>query len=331
MEKINIVELHQGKYFYLSRIYSYLDVYKSPRTTCCRAHLHSERSAAGFHLFQTLLKDRGTHYNTVYTLLCSKEEYKGKREKHGIRCETHQKTFFYSMKDLNTITSCPCPECRSSPYHRNIAVPIVKKRNAGREGQVLRHGKAVKNKFNSECFLSGALFNLHYHHLDSQQYYKETSKNWDAVGICLNATIHRDYHNNFLPNVSTIKKEYQSGQEKFSMTHPLEGAKVSRYTFLEYLKFLLFDIQYENSTYMAALAKKMQTDFSKHKTSKSFNLDTKCFDLSEEKLLSALEKYRKSFVGENWIFASNANLPFANDLKFWEKVENTWNDPLEHF
>lgn len=239
------------------------------------------------------------------------------------------------MKDLNTITSCPCSQCRSSLTNKNISVLIVKRRNGGREGQFIRHAKAVKKKFMNQCFLSNSTFDLHYHHLDGQDYYVETAKNWDAVSICLNATIHRDYHNNFLPNVSKIKKEYEKTTLPFSPQTPnfvlalkgeearqdFEGAEVSRYTFLEYLRFLLYEKKSKKSDYIAALEKKMQNDFSRNQ---NLRKPGNIFSFTEEKLSFAFEQYKKSFQGENWSLASDSTIPFANNQELWKKVENTW-------
>ena len=165
------------------------------------------------------------------------------------------------------------------PNHKNVCVNIVKKRNAGRDGQVIRHAKNVKEKYNNTCALSGSTFLLQHHHLEGQDFYEEIALNWDANGICLCAPVHRDYHNNFLKNYSTIKIEYinysfennsdvnednesNTKKELKAETNPdyfKEGPEVSRYTFLEYLRFLIFDIKYDNSVYVNCLNDKIKS------------------------------------------------------------------------
>jgi hypothetical protein len=194
--------------------------------------------------------------------------------KYPIKCESHEITFQYSMQDLNYITSCPCPMCRIDPNHKNGSVDIIKRRNAGRPGQVIRHASRVKAKYHSKFALSDSTFDLQHHHLDGQEFYTETQLLWEYNGICLCGTIHRDYHYNFLLNHSIIAKEYSLHKDN-TYTHTihtphiplkehvllkknsvhtfkeefcnpdlsLAGAEISRYTFLEYLRFLKYDIK----------------------------------------------------------------------------------------
>jgi hypothetical protein len=171
------------------------------------------------------------------------------------------------MQDLNYITSCPCPMCRIDPNHKNGSVDIIKRRNAGRPGQVIRHASRVKAKYHSKCALSDSTFDLQHHHLDGQDFYTETQLLWEytrtIVSIC--GTIHRDYHYNFLLNHSIIANSYiernkdntynciypstphiplkEKEMETTNLNNPdlsLAGAEVSRYTFLEYLRFLKY-------------------------------------------------------------------------------------------
>jgi hypothetical protein len=53
----------------------------------------------GFEIFENLLASRGAHYKTKYTLQISAADYKGKRVKHPIKCESHQRIFQYSMQE----------------------------------------------------------------------------------------------------------------------------------------------------------------------------------------------------------------------------------------
>ena len=162
----------------------------------------NQHKKEGFIIFETLLKNRGDHYKTKYTLLIKQSDYNGKHIKYPIKCEIHNKEFSYSMQDLNYITSCPCPDCRLDPNHKNVMVDIIKKRNGGRAGQVIRHAQKVKTKYNNQCALSKSTFELHHHHLDGSDFYEATAFDWNNNGICLCGPIHRDYHNNFLKNKS---------------------------------------------------------------------------------------------------------------------------------
>ncbi len=139
-----LIERYPGEPFYCTRMDYYVPQYKKERTTCCREKLHGDRKIEGYHLFCELLKARGKHYKTEYTLLIDSTQYNGKAVKYPIRCEAHKTEFRYSMKDLTTITSCPCPTCRRDPKHKNKSVEIVKRRNGGRPGQIIRHARGPK-------------------------------------------------------------------------------------------------------------------------------------------------------------------------------------------
>jgi hypothetical protein len=162
---------YPGQQFSASR----MDDYVRDRTFCCVQGQNNTRTANGFKIFKNLLLTRGKHYNTTYTILIKQEDYKGKHIPVPIKCEAHNTFFSYSMKDLNTITSCPCLTCRADPLNKNVAVEIIKRRNAGRRGQVHRHANRVKDKYNNTCFLSTFKMDLHHHHLDGQDYYVETA------------------------------------------------------------------------------------------------------------------------------------------------------------
>lgn len=137
---LNLISRFPGQAFYASR----MDEYIRTKTTCCRTQLYNIRKEEGYQIFEKLLGERGKHYKTTYTLLTNVKDYKGKLNKVKIKCESHNNIFEYSMQDLNFNTSCPCPLCRQDPAHKNVAVDIIKMRNAGRPGQVIRHASKVK-------------------------------------------------------------------------------------------------------------------------------------------------------------------------------------------
>ncbi len=312
----------------------YIKTYKeADRSVCCRYQLNRNRKDSGYEIFQNLLKERGKHYKAKYTLLIPPEQYNGKLKKYPIKCEAHNQTVFYSMKDLNFITSCPCPSCRVDPNHKNECVDLIKRRNAGRPGQVIRHASKVKEKYNSKCALSNSTFDLQHHHLDGQDFYTQTQLLWQHNGICLNGTIHRDFHYNFLLNHSVIAKEYtqdtfDSTNENFDVSSTpnpsggsnpdfnLAGAEVSRYTFLEYLRFLIYDIKKNNSLYVNALNQQM-----------AFNSQGGKITLN--KLEIAMQEFCDEYKGENWALVKREDIPYANNLSLWEKVDSSWAlDPL---
>lgn len=326
-----------------------MDEYLKQKKTCCRPKLFSDRKKEGYKIFQDLLTRRGNHYKTKYTLQITEKQYPGKHYKVPIKCETHNIIVNYSMQDLNTITSCPCPQCRKDPAHKNVAVDIIKRRNAGRKGQVIRHANKVKAKYNYTCALSNAINNLQHHHLDGQDFYPETRLLWEHNGICLCATIHQDYHYNFLPNYSIIAKEYSNFTFNENELNPpteylallnhtvnvkdslfvdlsnpdfsLNGAEVSRYTFLEYLRFLIFDIKFNNSQYVNNFNQKMAT---KHCIINSLNGEVGKITL--ETLEKAITKYYAEYVRDNWTLSSRKDIFYANNIELWNKVENTWSE-----
>jgi hypothetical protein len=337
-----LIRLYPGQPFYSSR----MDLYLNPssnnegRSYCCYAGMIVKRKTSGFDIFKKLLVDRGKHYNTTYELLFNADSYKGKHIKHPFRCVAHNIVLNYSMQALNYITSCPCPECRKDPKHQNVCVDIVKKRNSGRPGQVIRHAMKVKEKYNYTCALSNSTFELQHHHLDGQDFYEETALNWNANGICLCGPIHRDYHNDFLKEHSIIVKEYLKYRfnvdndecSEYDSTKGLDysanpdlypnGAEVSRYTFLEYLKFLIFDIKYNNSLYVNNLNQKIKSVHSSLKSSDaSFgNLG----QITLNQLETAIDNYCREYKGENWLLSNQTDIPFANDSQLWTKVDNSW-------
>jgi hypothetical protein len=331
----DLIQLYSGQRFYSSR----MDEYLKERKYCCSANMYSTRTKEGFDIFKKLLEERGKHYKTKYILLFDENNYKGKRVKHTFKCQAHGISLNYSMQELNTITSCPCPECRKDPNHKNVCVDIVKKRNAGRAGQVIRHATKVKQKYNNTCALSGSTFSLQHHHLDGQDFYEETALNWDANGICLCAAVHRDYHYNFLKTYSIIKNEYKSyfyqeesdvseynepdeSKELNVETNPdfyKDGVEVSRYTFLEYLKFLISDIKHNNSTYVNRLNEQIKSLHASLTTS-----NPSCGNLGQitlDTLETAIAEYCREYKGENWVLSDRTDIPFANDPKLWDKVD----------
>lgn len=326
------VALHKRKHFYVSRLENYLGVYsKSTRQVCCREKLHTDRKHEGFQIFQNLLLRRGEHYNTEYTLLLDKNDYNGKHEKYKIRCETHGSVFEYSMQNLNYTTSCPCPECRKDSANKNMAVPIIQKRNILNKRKTM-NAQQVKQKYGNACALSKSSTHLHYHHLDVQDFYVKTQNSWQHVGICLLSTIHRDYHYNFLKNHSQIARKYSNIIKNLTLTElpwttqedpddSWEGAEVSRYTFLEYLRFLLFDIRSNNSIYVNSLNNKIQEDFLHSKQRKTGQIEL----ITYEKVERAMHNYCQEFKGASWALANDKEIPFANDKDLWAKVDATWN------
>lgn len=327
-----LIKKYPNQPCYISRIDNYLNPGKNKksRTFCCNAGMIEIRKEEGFSTFKKLLEERGIHYKTKYTLQISSSEYNGKRQKYPIKCEAHHIVVYYSMQDLNTITSCPCPECRVDPKHKNSAVDIVQKRNAGRPGQVIRHASHVKEKYGNKCALSNSTFDLQHHHLDGADFYQETALDWNNNGICLCGTIHRDYHNNFLKNHSIIAKEYTNytfndpdlDQTNIDSSNPdfkLDGAEISRYTFLEYLKFLTKDVLTKGS-YVKALNQKMSDEYSVLSASQPSCGSLGQIDLNT--LTEATKAFVKEYKGDNWKLAKNEIIPFANDASLWKKVED---------
>ena len=177
-----------------------------------------------------------------------------------------------------------------------------------------------------------------HHHLDGRDFYGTIALNWNVNGICLCGPIHRDYHNTFLKQYSIIAKEYSDytysvdkdewieanssvGESDYSNNpdyYP-EGAEVSRYTFLEYLKFLIKDIKDNNSVYVNALNQKIKDVHSKLKLE-----DASLGLITLNQLETAIEKYCSEYKGENWALANQTDIPFANDLELWAKVDSCW-------
>lgn len=331
-----LLNLYPGEQFYASRMDEYTERYKKTvRTVCCREKLHGNRKKVGFGIYKNLLDERGKHYNTTYTLLISEDDYNGKAVKYPIRCESHQILFDYSMKDLTTITSCPCKECRRDPNHKNTAVEIVKRRNSGRLGQILRHAQRVKAKYNEKCAVTNSTVELQYHHLNGQDFYSTIQLEWEHNGICLCGVIHRDYHYNFLPNHSVIAQEFSKyafdlSEESSTNTDPtildtepdfdINGAEVSRYTFLEYLRFLVFDMKSKNSKYVNVLNETLKSKYRK------VGLDSEnCIgEIQCNHLETAIESFCQEYKGDNWVFANRNDILFANNPELWEKVDNSW-------
>lgn len=271
-------------------------------------------------------------------MLTTKEEYKNRNTRCRIRCTAHNEIFEYSLISLQGYTSCACPRCRTDPKHQNRAVDNVRRIN-GRPGQKIDTVYVYFKNTTTSVLCQLQLLNFITITLDGQDFYAETALSWNENGICLCGTVHRDYHNNFLKNHSLIAKEYSSfsffeiqhsTENVFSMFDPdenLDGIEVSRYTFCEYLRFLCFDIQKNNSVYVKSLNEKIEKQhfsFVKSSTKKGLNSKGEWSPITLEKLVSAYNTYCEEYKGENWAFATT-NLPFANDVKLWEKVEKTWN------
>jgi hypothetical protein len=331
----SLLQQYPDQPFHCTRMDTYLTPGKSSsseRKFCCQAGMYEQRNDKGWKIFQNLLVARGQHYNTTYTLLVNEKEYRGKLEKCLIKCETHGITFNYSMQNLNGMTSCPCEKCRIDPNHRNVAVEIVKRRNAGRKGQITRHATEVKTKYGNRCALSHSTFELHHHHLDGVSFYESIALDWQHNGICLCGTVHRDYHHNFLPNFSLLKAEYTRylttnsdsiGDSELNDSNPdfgLDGAEVSRYTFLEYVKFLIHSIKNKTS-YVRELNNLLIKNF-QEKGNKETEVPGQ---ITLQLLQQAMEEYCAEYKGNNWFHANSQSIPFANDTSLWQKVENSWN------
>lgn len=165
----------------------------------------------------------------------------------------------------------------------------------------------------------------------------ETQLLWESNGICLCGTIHRDYHCNFLLNHSIIAKEYSKDTfdapcaeytiEITNLNNPdisLAGAEVSRYTFLEYLRFLKYDIIVKNSSYTNFLNEKMAFEHGSINPSDSrFGTLGK---ITLERLEIAIQKFCAEYKGQNWRLAGRKDIPYANDGDLWTKVDEEWND-----
>lgn len=339
---------YSGEQFYATR----MDQYLKNRKICCRQHQNKLRTKNGFELFQKLLQDRGTHYKTVFTIEIPVEQYKGKHVKIPIKCESHGIISLYSMKDLNTIVSCPCPQCRVDPSHKNKAVEIIQKRNAGRPGQILRHAIRVKEKYSNTCLISHSKFECQHHHVDGQDFYMQTSLSWEHNGVCLCGPVHRDFHWNFLKKhskiaskffkkFSKISQEYEETQtplgpsplpqaereEPFvvSTNNPdidVAGAEVSRYTFLEYIRFLMYDIRKNNSRYVQLLNTKISKRHDEiDSSSASYG---EMGEITLEKLEIAMKQFCEEYKGDNWALAFRKDIPYANDQVLWNDVDQTW-------
>lgn len=219
------------------------------------------------------------------------------------------------MQNLNYMTSCPCSMCRIDKNHKNKSVEIVKKRNAGRFGLIRRHSLKVKEKYSFKCAVSNSTFDLHYHHLDGQDFYTKTQNLLEFNGICLCGPIHRDYHFNFLLNYSIIAKYY-----KVNSIPP--GAEVSRYTWLEYLKFFKFDIKVKKSSYINCLNQSCLVEQSKIPLSdlRFGGYET----ITLEKLEKAIQKFCLEYKGQNYKLSEFSDIPYANDLLLWNKVDSSW-------
>lgn len=204
---------------------------------------------------------------------------------------------------------------------------------------MIRHASRVKAKYNYTCALSHSTFDLQHHHLDGQDFYTETQLLYEYNEICLCGTIHRDYHYNFLLNHSIIAKEYSKdtfypstpcAEYTIETTNPnnpdlcLAGAEVSRYTFLEYLRFLKYDIKVKNSFYLNFLNKKMAREHSSINPSDArFGTHLKG-KITLERLEIAIQQFCAEYKGDNWGLAGRKDIPYANDHELWTKVDSSW-------
>ena len=115
-----------------------------------------------------------------------------------------------------------------------------------------------------------------------------------------------------------------SSETNISYNNPdqsLNGAEVSRYTFLEYFNFLINDIQ-TNGSYVTSLNKKMETEHSLlNKSNSSYG---SLGEINLNTLEKAKEEYVKEYKGSNWALANDINIPFANDTNLWNKVDNLY-------
>nr|YP_009629537.1 hypothetical protein [Chlorococcum tatrense]AYQ94321.1 hypothetical protein [Chlorococcum tatrense] len=334
----DLISMYPGEQFYVPRVDEYVKYSGTQRTACCVMLLHKNRAEDGYVVFQNLLKKRGAHYKTTYTLQIGPTQYKGKHIKCLIKCDAHKRTFSYSMQSLNYSTSCPCLECRIDPAHKNVSVDIVKNRPANLAGRVRRDSGKVKAKYNNTCALSNSTIDLHYHHLDGRDFYTELQDVWQHNGICVAGTIHRDYHNVFLLQYSLVAKEYSevrldpsdcdanlSNITTVKAEDPdfeANNAEVSRYTFLEYLKFLIFDIKRRQSTYVNTLNQRMSLEQAPQLVNSVGGHSGK---ITLDVLEAAIKAYCNEYKGENWALSARKDILFANDQELWEKVDALYN------
>ena len=100
------------------------------------------------------------------------------------------------------------------------------------------------------------------------------------------------------------------------------GAEVSRYTFLEYLKFLIKDLK-TNGSYVKALNKELEKRHSSLNPASSSHGNLGTIDLTT--LEKAKQDFEKEYKGSNWALANDASIPFANDVALWSKVDTLFN------
>jgi len=102
----------------------------------------------------------------------------------------------------------------------------------------------------------------------------------------------------------------------------LQNANVSRYTFLEYLRFLIFNIQKEDSSYVNALNAQILVDYSST-VPKSADADI-VGQITLELLKKATEEFSAEYKGNNWALAGRNDIFNANNSDLWAKVDNSW-------
>lgn len=128
-----------------------------------------------------------------------------------------------------------------------------------------------------------------------------------------------------LDNLNRNSKKVFQKNSRTDFMNPdfvITGAEVSRYTFLEYLKFLKFDIKMKNSSYISYLNKKCLLEQASIPL-----LDPRfgvCEKITLKKLEMAIQKFCLEYKGHNWDLSERMDIPYANDSNLWNKVDLLW-------
>ncbi len=98
---------------------------------------------------------------------------------------------------------------------------------------------------------------------------------------------------------------------------------------------MISDIKNNNSVYVNALNNKITLDYNKIDVSifslelESTVADNTSSNFNPAKItLNQLENAKKEFCaeykGNNWALSGCQDIPYANDLNLWEKVDSSW-------
>jgi hypothetical protein len=123
-----------------------------------------------------------------------------------------------------------------------------------------------------------------------------------------------------------IQPEQQNVIDQDDPDLDLNGAEVSRYTFFEYLRFLVYDIKSNNSQYVNTLNRKMKQKYSVlvDKLEASGPSYGELEGITLQKLETALEQFSLEYKGKNWALWYREDIPYANNTLLWQKVDQTW-------